>query len=72
MEPQTAMQVSSFIEDQYEKNKDNIGLLFAYAWVSIKFGDEVRGKQKMREFLALANNTKKNSILIAEALRMSK
>jgi hypothetical protein len=70
LEPFTVLQVVEFIESEYEKKSDNSGLLFAYAWISIKFGDSIRGKTKMEKFLRKVSANKEYTVLIEEAKRM--
>lgn len=43
------VRVIEFIEQEFEKQKNNPGFLFAAAFLNIKFADKSRGEEQMRE-----------------------
>lgn len=51
------LNVSKFLEDQYEKNKDP-GFLFGSGFVDCNFGDKTLGKKSLRKFLDHEESTK--------------
>ncbi|CAN5228885.1 hypothetical protein BH09PAT2_BH09PAT2_09160 [soil metagenome] len=67
LETANAIQVCDFLENEFDKNPTNYGLLFAFAWMNIHFADEERGILKMREFIKKAKTKGEYSNLIKEA-----
>lgn len=67
LENAPVLAVCEFVEEEYEKHQDNLGLLFAFSWLSINFGDEGRGKERMKEFLSKASNDDEYTELVHEA-----
>jgi len=62
--------VIEFLESEFDKAKDNLGLLFIPGWLNIQYADQVRGVAQLEKFLKLANNDSIYSVLIAEASKI--
>jgi tetratricopeptide (TPR) repeat protein len=62
--------VIEFLEQEYEKAKDNAGFLFAAGWLNLKFADQLRGREQLLEFVAKSTGDSSYSVLIEEAKRV--
>jgi tetratricopeptide (TPR) repeat protein len=49
------LEVSLFLEDEWNKHSDNIGLLFGAGFMNYHFVDKRRGKRQLKNFLKLVN-----------------
>jgi len=59
--------VIEFIEKEFEKMSDNLGLLFVAGWLNTQYADQVRGIAQLEKFLSKSNNNQEYNVLIAEA-----
>lgn len=59
--------VIEFIENESEKNKNNLGLLFISGWLDIEYVDKKRGVKKLKDFLLKSKGNKEYFILTKEA-----
>lgn len=59
--------VIEFIENESEKNKNNLGLLFVSGWLDIEYVDKKRGVKKLKDFLLKSEGSKEYDVLIEEA-----
>ncbi|MCQ9206183.1 MAG: hypothetical protein NG737_07735 [Omnitrophica bacterium] len=62
--------VIEFLEKEFEKFKDNLGLLFVAGWLNIQYADQVRGTSQIKEFLERGGNDPIYAVLVAEAQKV--
>lgn len=62
--------VIEFIEREFEKTKDNLGLLFSTGWLNIKYADQVRGIAQLQDFLLKTNSNQEYNLLIVETQKI--
>lgn len=62
--------VVEFLEREYEKVPDNLGLLFASGWLNVKFVDQLRGIDKLKEFLSKSKGNGEYALLTEEAQKV--
>ena len=65
-----AVDVIEFIEKEYEKFRDNLGLLFVAGWLNIQYTDQVRGTIQIQEFITGAESDLIYAVLMAEARKV--
>ncbi len=70
MEDMRSLDICEFIEDEYEKKLNKLGLLFAFSSLSINFGDYDRGKIRLQEFISKAQGDNQYIELINEAKKI--
>jgi len=61
--------VIEFIEKEFEKFKNNLGLLFIAGWLNIQYADQARGADQLRLFLEQAESDPSYAVLSVEAQR---
>ena len=62
--------VIEFIEKEYEKFGDNLGLLFVAGWLNIQYADQVRGTTQIQEFITKAGSDLAYTVLVTEAKKV--
>jgi len=62
--------VIEFLEKEFEKFEDNLGLLFVAGWLNIQYADQIRGTTQLEEFLERAGNSSIYTVLIAETQKV--
>jgi tetratricopeptide (TPR) repeat protein len=62
--------VIEFLEKEFEKFEDNLGLLFVAGWLNIQYADQIRGNSQIKEFLERAGDYPIYAVLVAEAQKV--
>ncbi|MFA5172850.1 MAG: hypothetical protein WC435_00400 [Candidatus Paceibacterota bacterium] len=62
--------VIEFIEKEYEKFRDNLGLLFVAGWLNIQYADQVRGIVQIQEFITKTESDLTYIVLVTEAKKV--
>ncbi len=58
--------VIEFLEKEFEKFRDNLGLLFIAGWLNIQYADQVRGTTQLKLFLEKTASDPAYSVLVSE------
>lgn len=64
--------VVDFIENEFEKNKNNLGFLFIAGWLNKLHVDQIRGIKLLEDFLSQAKDKDEYNYLVAEAKKALK
>lgn len=62
--------VIEFLEKEFEKFEDNLGLLFVSGWINIQYADQVRGTAQLKTFLEKSKSDASYSILRDEVRKI--
>lgn len=62
--------VIEFLEKEFEKHRNNHGLLFVAGWLNVQYADQVRGTAQLKEFLELSGADPIYAVLVAEAQKV--
>lgn len=66
------LDVIEFIEKEFGKSRDNLGLLFIVAWLNIQYADQDIGAEQLQDFLRQAEHGTGYEALVSEAKRISR
>jgi hypothetical protein len=70
LETLNVIEIICFIEREFEKMPDNLGLFFIAGWLNFNYGDHDRGKQQIQDFLNRAAGSENLTVFISEAIRI--
>lgn len=61
------LELVEFLENEHEKNPDNLGFLFAAAWINIRFADRESGIKELSNFTEKAKGKNEYELLLNES-----
>jgi len=60
------IEVIEFIEKEFEKASNNLGLLFVAGWLNAQYADQIRGLAQLEDFLLKSNSQQEYNPLVME------